>query len=161
MTTTTNLTDAQIDQLSAELEHAIDDMEIDRLSTELEHAIDDMESAIGGIRVARGQEDPTELPASQSARLQQAVGEPAGDFLLRFKRAARKEICEEDGFIHDQWTEFQEIAKKDLVKVSAALLAGMGITGAGLLGAVVPVALWIFAALSSIGLSALCDDASG
>ncbi len=143
-TTKLELTDAQLEELTAELELAIDHME----------------SAIGGIRVAAGDEGEVPLPEDQAARLQQAVGESAGDFLPRFKRAASKEICEEGGFIHDQWTKYEEIAKKDLLKVSGAVLAGMGLTGGMLLAALVPVALWLFTALTSIGISALCDDDS-
>jgi hypothetical protein len=137
------------------------DTQLDQLSVELDLAIDQMESAVGGVRVARGEQGQVSLPEDQAARLQQAVGEPAGDFLPRFKRAARKETCEPGGFIHDQWAKYEEIAKKDLLKVSAAVLAGMGITGGALLAVVVPVVLWVFTALTSIGISALCDDDTG
>ena len=117
--------------------------QIEMITQELDEAIEALDAQYGPIRVSR--QSPGELlPAAQRAKLEQAVGETAAQFWPRFKHAAHGDICTEGGFIHDQWQNFQDIARKDLVKVSAGILAGMGIAAGGsLLTAVVPAGLWI------------------
>ena len=134
--------------------------QIDMMAQELDEAIEALDVPSGPIRVSRP--SPIELlPVAQRTKLEQATGETAAQFWPRFKHAAHDDICKEGGFIHDQWQNFQDIARKDLVKVSAGILAGMGIAAGGsLLTAVVPAGLWIFTALSHIGIQAFCDEAS-
>jgi hypothetical protein len=133
--------------------------QIEAMTQELDEAIEELDAQYGPIRVSR--QSPVELlPAAQRAKLEQATGETAAQFWPRFKHAAHDDICKKGGFIHDQWQKFQDIARKDLVKVSASILAGMGIAAGGsLLIAVVPAGLWIFTALSHIGIQAFCDEA--
>jgi hypothetical protein len=133
--------------------------QIEAMTQELDEAIEALEAQYGPMRVSR--QSPVELlPAAQRLKLEQATGKTAAQFWPRFKHAAHADICTEGGFIHDQWQNFQDIARKDLVKVSAGILAGMGIAAGGsLLTAVVPAGLWIFTALSHIGLKAFCDEA--
>lgn len=133
--------------------------QIEAMMQELDEAIEALEAQYGPMRVSR--QSPVELlPAAQRLKLEQATGKTAAQFWPRFKHAAHADICTEGGFIHDQWQNFQDIARKDLVKVSAGILAGMGIAAGGsLLTAVVPAGLWIFTALSHIGLKAFCDEA--
>jgi hypothetical protein len=138
--------------------------QIEALTQELDAAIDTLDEDYAPVRVSRGDkgEDAlvARLPTTQRTQLEQATEETAANFLQRFKRAARADICQEGGFIHDQWTRYEEIASKDLVKISAAVLTGMGMTStASLLTTVVPVALWIVTALTHIGINALCDEA--
>lgn len=90
-------------------------------------------------------------------QLAQATGENANAFWPKFKRAAHNDICKPGGFIHDQWAQYNDIARKDLAKISAAILTSMGIGSGNLLITVVPVGLWIFTALTHIGLGAFCD----
>ena len=132
--------------------------QIEAMTQELDEAIEALDAQYGPIRVSR--QNPVELlPAAQRAKLEQATGETAAQFWPRFKHAAHDDICTEGGFIHDQWQNFQDIARKDLVKVSAGILAGMDIAAGGsLLMAVVPAGLWIFTALSHIGIHAFCDE---
>ena len=133
--------------------------QIEAMAQELDEAIEALEAQYGPMRVSR--QSPVELlPAAQRVKLEQATGQPAAHVWPRFKHAAHDDICTEGGFIHDQWQNFQDIARKDLVKVSAGILAGMGFAAGGsLLTAVVPAGLWIFTALSHIGLKAFCDEA--
>ena len=132
--------------------------QIEAMTQELDEAIEALDAQYGPIRISR--QSPVELlPAVQRAKLEQATGETAAQFWPRFKYAAHDDVCTEGGFIHDQWQNFQDITRKDLVKVSAGILAGMGIaTGGSLLMAVVPAGLWIFTALSHIGIQAFCDE---
>jgi hypothetical protein len=99
--------------------------QIEAMTQELDEAIETLDAQYGPIRVSR--QSPVELlPAAQRAKLEQATGATAAQFWLRFKHAAHDEICTEGGFIHDQWQNFQDIARKDLVS-QCWLPAGMGI----------------------------------
>ena len=123
------------------MQELLSEDQIEMITQELDEAIEALDAQYGPIRVSR--QSPVELlPAAQRAKLEQAVGETAAQFWPRFKHAAHDDVCTEGGFIHDQWQNFQDIARKDLVKVSAGILAGMGIAAGGsLLTAVVPAGL--------------------
>jgi hypothetical protein len=131
--------------------------QLEACTQDLEAAIAALEESYGTERAGRREHSVELLPDEQRTKLEQAVGEPAATFWPKLQRAARKDICEKGAFIHDQWQQFATIAKKDFVKVSAGILTGMGLTGSSLLISIVPVGLWIFMALTHIGLKALCD----
>jgi len=78
----------------------------------------DRQRTRGRERAARGT-----IRSSSSSRRRTDRGFPAA-----IQACRPQGYYQEGGFIHHQLTQFQEIAKKDLVKVSAGLLTGMGIT---------------------------------
>jgi hypothetical protein len=148
------------DNVLTDTKEGITEQQLDRLEQELGSAIEAMDENYGTIRIGRKKKADL-LPAEQRAQLEKAVQENADTFWIRLQRAAQKDICHEGGFIHDQWHRYGKIARRDLVKVSAGLLTGLGIGGSSLLMGIVPVALWIFTALTNIGISAFCDEGSG
>ena len=138
--------------------HAVlSEEQLEAFTQELDAAIEALDQQYGTVRVGRGEPLTSLLPAAQRTALEHATGETVNSFWLKLKRAAHEDICEKGGFIHDQWENYATIASKDLVKVSAGILTGLGISGGSFLIGVVPVALWIFTALTSIGLQAFCE----
>jgi hypothetical protein len=135
----------------------ITERQLDRLERELGVAIDMLDENYGTIRVGRNNSADL-LPPEQRDKLEEAVHEDAESFWIKLRHTARKDICQKGGFIHDQWQQYGKIARKDLIKVSAGLLTGLGIGGSSLLMGIVPVALWIFTALTNIGICAFCDE---
>ena len=102
----------------------------------------------------RGPRHTGAIPAAQRQAIEQATGEPAQSFLARFRLAARDDICRPGGVLHTQWSKWQDLASKDLLKFLGGVLAGMGLSGNAL--ALVAVALAVY--LVHLGLEAFCRE---
>ena len=137
------LTDAEISTLAAQID------------AELRELGDD--DTIGVHKAERRKTGVT-LPEKQMRAIEAATGEPADRFLDRFKRAARKDLCQQGGLLYTQWQKFQDFQKKDIVKVFYGVLTGMGIEGTALPGLVVATGVIVMNIIFNIGISAICDD---
>ncbi len=88
----------------------------------------------------------------QRKALEQATGEDAGTFLARFRQAARKDLCEQGGVLHGQWTKYRDLVSKDMLNTFGGILVGLGLSGSALHIAVVAVAAYVL----YLGVQAFC-----
>jgi hypothetical protein len=129
--------------------------ELDTLSAEIDRQLKAL--AVGKaeifVRAGRTPEQPAASP--QRAAIEHATGEPATSFLARFRQAARRDICQPGGILHEQWVKYQDIANKDALKVVGRVLDEMKIKRGVLQG----VAVAIIVYLLHLGLEAFCQEA--
>ena len=50
-------------------------------------------------------------------------------FWLRFKQAARRDLCEEGGTLYALWKKYHDLSNEEVLKSFGALLVGMGFSG--------------------------------
>ena len=138
-----SLTAAEIDALAAQI-----DAELRELRAE----------ETVGIHKGEGGEKGVTLPEKQARAISAATGEPADRFWERFKRAARKDLCQEGGKLYAQWQRWRDLRTKDVVKVFSGVLVGMGISAAALPGVLVAVGAMTLYIVLHIGISAICEE---
>ena len=133
--------------------------EIDALAAQIEAELREL-NADDTVSIRKGEngEKVVTLPEKQAQAISAATGEPADRFWARFKRAARKDLCQEGGKLYAQWQKWRDLQTKDVVKVFSGVLAGMGISGEALLGAIVAVGAVTLHIVSHIGISAICEE---
>jgi hypothetical protein len=88
----------------------------------------------------------------QLAAIAAATGQDAASFLVRFRQAARKDLCEEGGLLHEQWKKYRDLASKDMLNRFGGILVGFGLAGSALQVAVVAVAVYVL----YLGVQAFC-----
>ena len=134
-----NLTDTKIDELSALIDH-----QLRELSTA-------PPVAFRGVYI---DDKRLTLPVKQLRAIEEATGEAAESFWTRFKRAAWRDLCQEDGLLYQQWQKWRDLNNKDLIKILYGVLAGMGIHGNILYVLVVATAVIII----HLGITAICEE---
>jgi hypothetical protein len=88
----------------------------------------------------------------QFEAIAKATGQDAPTFLARFREAARKDLCEEGGILHAQWTRYRDLASKDMLKTFGGILIGLGLSGNALSIVAVAIAVHIL----YLGADAFC-----
>lgn len=104
--------------------------QIAALSTEIDAQLKELGTP--GIGLSRAGGPHGALGEKQRAAIEKATGEEAMAFIARFKRAARKDLCEEGGILYAQWNKWKDLTNKDVLKSFGAVLVGMGLSGAPL-----------------------------
>jgi hypothetical protein len=107
-----------------------------------------------GTSFTRGLKKEQALGEAQRRAIEQATGEDALTFLARFKKAARKDVCEPGGVLHTQWKKWKDIVNKDAIKTFGGILVGMGLSGSGLQIAVVAIVVYVL----YLGIEAFCEE---
>ena len=94
------------------------------------------------------------FPRAQRQRqaIEQATGQDATTFLARFREAARKDLCEQGGMLHEQWKRLRDLVSKDTLNTFGGILIGMGLSGTAL--QIVAVALTVY--VLHLGAEAFC-----
>ncbi|MEO1386837.1 MAG: hypothetical protein AAFV85_05590 [Cyanobacteria bacterium J06634_6] len=92
--------------------------------------------------------------AVQAAEIERITQEKPVRFLKKFRRAAKQDICEEDGVLNAQWKKWKDLASEDVVKSFGPYLVAMGFSGVLLESLVVAVGVTVI----HIGLVAFCED---
>jgi hypothetical protein len=88
----------------------------------------------------------------QRKAIEQATGQDATTFRVRFRQAARHDLCEKGGILHGQWTKYCDLVSKDMLNTFGSILVGLGLSGSALQVAVVAVATYVL----YIGVQAFC-----
>ena len=68
----------------------------------------------------------------QETIIEAESGEKIETFWQRYVRHARKDICEPEGILYQQWHKWKDLSSKDAIKVSIGALAAMGVSTASL-----------------------------
>ena len=126
--------------------------DIARLSGEIDAEL--RELGAPGTGLARGRTPKQALGEKQKQAIERATGEEATSFLVRFKNAARNDLCEKGGILHTQWTKWKDLANKDIVKTFGGILVGMGLSGGALHIAVVAITVYVL----YLGVEAFCRE---
>lgn len=128
------------------------DDEIALLSEQIDAQL--MELHRDGRQAPMKGEDPlTDLPSRQREVVENTVGEDAESFLVRFRDAVKRDLCEPDGLLYKQWERWGDLSNKEVLKTFGAVLAAMGFTGSELQMLVVAVTVVVL----HVGLRAFCD----
>jgi hypothetical protein len=140
---TGQLSDAEIDALASQV-----DRELKELTADPEHGF--QKSASGKAIVV--------VPKKQRAVIEKATGQPAASFWEKYKRAARRDLCQADGLLYKQWHKWRDLQTKDAVKVSLGIVAGLGISGPALPLVGVAAAVILLNIVVNIGINAICEN---
>jgi hypothetical protein len=84
--------------------------------------------------------------------IEQETEEQPDSFLRKLGRTTRRDICEEDGLLNQQWKKYQDLSSSSTVQVLAGALAGLGVVNVPIM--VVPVAV----VLAHLGLRTFCEE---
>jgi hypothetical protein len=126
--------------------------DIARLSAEIDAQLNELGAP--GTGLSRSGSPEGALGAKQRKAIEKATGEEAIIFLSRFKQAARKDLCEQDGILYTQWNKWKDITNEDVLKTFGGVLVGMGLSGAPLQIAVVAIAVYVL----YLGVKAFCAE---
>uniref|UniRef100_UPI004057B161 hypothetical protein n=1 Tax=Candidatus Electronema sp. TaxID=2698783 RepID=UPI004057B161 len=74
------------------------------------------------------QDIPERLPAQWQVIASVTKEEPRS-FWLRFKQAARRDLCEEGGVLYAQWQRYRDLSSKSVLESFGAILVAMGYSG--------------------------------
>lgn len=121
------------------------DAEIERLTAEVNHQLQALQAA-GRMLRSRPSAEP------QRQAIARATGQDADSFLARFRQAARHDLCEADGLLHQQLVKYRDLATRDMTKTIGGILLGMGLSGSALQIAVVAVLAYVL----YLGVQAFC-----
>ncbi|MGE0085538.1 MAG: hypothetical protein AB7S75_14090 [Desulfococcaceae bacterium] len=127
--------------------------QISQLSEEMERQLDEL-GTLSFTHSKKGGDTLPELPKKQIDAIEAATGEKPLTFIKKFKKAARKDLCEEGGVQYAQWKKWQDLTNDAVLKQFGAVLVGMGLAGNPL--QVTAVALGVM--VIHIGLKAFCME---
>jgi hypothetical protein len=96
-----------------------------------------------------------EFPLPQMEKIREVTGEAAREFLKRFVKAARNDLCDEGGVLYAQWKKWGDLTNKNILKSFGALLVGMGFSGSQLQVLAVALAVVVI----HLGVRAVCQEA--
>lgn len=131
------------------------DQEIQNLSAEIDNQLSELASEltdeghtkhVGTTKKA--------IPVKQRQQLEQATQEDADSFMKKFARAAKKDLCQEGGLLHDTFEETGNLGKKSMVVIFGSILSGIGLPAAAIQTTVVAVSVIVL----HIGIKAFCED---
>jgi hypothetical protein len=100
--------------------------------------------------------DPQVALVKQNEAIATATQEPAKSFLQKFWKAAKADLCEEDGVLYKQWKKWGDLDNKETISKFGGLLAGMGISGEF----ITPIVVSVTVIVLHIGVKAFCDEYS-
>ena len=110
--------------------------QIDRLSQEIDEQLQELS---GTTNLESRQKDPSlfpvpprleNLPEKQSHAIEKVTQEKPKSFLKKFGKVAKKDLCDEDGLLNQQWKKWGDLTNQDVLDKFGVVLVAMGFTGA-------------------------------
>ncbi len=98
--------------------------------------------------------DPQVALVKQNEAIATATKEPAKSFLQKFWKAAKADLCEEDGVLYKQWKKWGDLDNKEAMDKFKVVLTGLGLSGNLLSSVLVAVMVIVL----HIGVRAFCDE---
>ena len=111
-----------------------------------------------GFQKSRSGKTTLVVPEKQRVAIEKVTGESADSFWQKYQRAARKDLCQQEGLLYKQWHKWRDLQSKDAVKLSLGVVAGLGISGAALPVVAVASSVVLLNIVFNIGINAICDD---
>jgi hypothetical protein len=130
------------------------EQELLTLSSEVDAQLRELQE-LAAIATQKG-EPPLEevVLARQNQAIAELTKEPPRSFLAKFGRAAKADLCKENGLLHKQWLKWGDLDNKDAVERLGAVLVTMGVSGGVVRSLVVAVVVIVV----HIGIKAFCED---
>ncbi|MFM7603131.1 MAG: hypothetical protein ACKO7R_18340 [Pseudanabaena sp.] len=128
--------DEEISQLAAEIDAQL--LELRSPSSDALRKSGDMEAQL----------------VKQNEAIATAAKEPAKSFLQKFWKAAKADLCEEEGMLYKQWKKLGGLDNKEAMDKFKVVLTGLGLTGNLLTSALVAIMVIVL----HIGVKAFCDE---
>ncbi|MEA5476518.1 hypothetical protein VB774_02695 [Pseudanabaena galeata UHCC 0370] len=128
------------------------DEEISQLAAEIDAQLLEVRSLSGDASLKSG--DKEAQLVKQNEAITTATKEPAKSFLQKFWKAAKADLCEEEGMLYKQWKKWGDLDNKETISKFGGLLAGMGFSGEFITPIVVSVSVIVL----HIGVKAFCDE---
>ena len=128
------------------------DEEISQLAAEIDVQLLELRSLSGDAPLKSGDQEAQLVKQNQA--ISTATKEPAKSFLQKFWKAAKADLCEEDGVLYKQWKKWGDLDNKETISTFKGILAGLGLSGNVLPTAIVAVTVIVL----HIGVKAFCDE---
>ena len=128
------------------------DEEISQLAAEIDAQLLELRSLSGDAPLKSGDREAQLVKQNQA--IATATKEPAKSFLQKFWKAAKADLCEEDGVLYKQWKKWGDLDNKETISTFKGILAGLGLSGNVLPTAIVAVTVIVL----HIGVKAFCDE---
>ena len=90
----------------------------------------------------------------QHQSIESLTQESSPSFLAKFGKAAKGDLCDETGLLHQQWQKWGDLNNKDALERLGGVLVAMGFTGGALRSLVVVVTVIVV----HIRIKAFCED---
>lgn len=135
-------------------EEVLTDREAEVLTAEIERQLRE----IGPRRTTtyRGEGDePSPVPERQKSEVERVTGQRFGDFIRRFRAAARRDLCQEGGMLHERWRRVRELSSEERTRSLALVLSALGLVDWKAL--IVPVVVIV----THLGVETLCEEPDG
>ena len=130
----------------------LSDQEISQLATEIDAQLLELRSLSGDASLKTVDKEAQLVKQNQA--IAAATKEPAKSFLQKFWKAAKADLCEEDGVLYKQWKKWGDLDNKEAMDKFKVVLTGLGLTGNLLQSALVAVTVIVL----HIGVKAFCDE---
>ncbi len=128
------------------------DQEIAAMAAEIDAQLLELRSLSGDGSLKSG--DKESQLVKQNQAITTATKESAKSFLQKFWKAAKADLCEEDGVLYQQWKKWGDLDNKEAMGKFKLVLTGLGLTGNLLPSVLVAVMVIVL----HIGVKAFCDD---
>lgn len=121
------------------------------LTAEIERQLQEIGPQRTGTYRSGGGE-PSRVPERQKHEVEQVTGQPFRDFFRRFRAAARRDLCQEGGMLHERWRQVRELSSEERTKSLALVLSALGVIDWKAL--IVPVVVIV----THLGVETLCEE---
>ena len=128
------------------------DQEISKLAAEIDAQLLELRSP--NVATFSKSIDPNLELVKQNQAIAAATKEPAKSFLQKFRKAAKADLCEEDGVLYKQWKKWGDLDNKETISTFKGVLTGLGLSGNVLPTVIVAVMVIVL----HIGVKAFCDE---
>lgn len=135
------------------MQEVFTDQDLQRLSDEIDQQLSELQQPVDSISKNNRTTRKT-IPPKQKQSLEQATGENADSFLKKFARIAKKDLCEKDGVLFQQWEKYGDLSNESMLKKFGSILAGLGLAAIPLYTAVVAIIVIIL----HLGIKTICYD---
>jgi hypothetical protein len=134
------------------------DEEISILAAEIDAQLLELRSLSGDTSLKpslslKSSDKEAEL-VKQNQAIATATKESAKSFLQKFWKAAKADLCEEQGVLYKQWKKWGDLDNKEAMDKFKVVLTGLGLTGNLLPSVLVAVMVIVL----HIGVKAFCDE---
>ncbi len=126
--------------------------EISILAAEIDAQLLELRSLSGDVSLKSGDKEAQLVKQNQA--IATATKEPAKNFLQKFWKAAKVDLCEEEGMLYKQWKKWGDLDNKETISAFKGILTGLGLSGNVLPTVIVAVTVIVL----HIGVKAFCDE---
>lgn len=136
------------------MQDIFNDQDLQSLSNEIDNQLSELQKQPVDSIYKNDRTTRKTIPSKQKQSLEQSTGENADSFLKRFALVAKKDLCEKDGVLFQQWKKYGDLNNKDMLKTFGGVLVAMGITSTLLQTAAVAVSVIIL----HLGIKTICEE---